>query len=74
MTQNEYIIVGDTEEYNGCLVYVCGTDKGWAEQVLSKMFSTPTDSDKEVLKTHSNLRVEEIQPEYCWWNDSFLAN
>lgn len=71
---NEYIIVGDTEEYNGCLVYTCGTDKSFAEQVLTKMLAVPTEQDKKVMETHSNLRVEEVQPEYCWWNDSFLAN
>lgn len=71
---NEYIIVGDTEKYNGCLVYTCGTDKSFAEQVLTKMLTAPTEQDKKVMETHSNLRVEEIQPEYCWWNDSFLAN
>ena len=67
---NEYIIVGDTEKYNGCLIYTCGIDKSFAEQVLSNMMTAPTEQDKKFMETHSNLRVEEVQPEYCWWNDT----
>lgn len=69
-----YIIVGDTEKYEGCLVYTVAGDREFAEQVLNKIKTQPTDLDKAVLKTHKNLRVEETKPEDEWWNDPFLAN
>lgn len=66
---NEYIIVGDTENYKDCLIAVCGADKEHAETVLERMKENPTDNDKLITKGHTNLRIEEITPEYCWWND-----
>lgn len=66
---NEYIIIGDTAEYKNCLIYVCGTNRDWAEKVLHRMLTTPTERDKEILQTHSSLRVEEVLEEDCWWND-----
>ena len=65
---NEYIIIGDTAEFGACLVYVCGTSRPWAEKTLHKMLTDPTERDKEILQTHSNLRVEEVPAEDCWWN------
>ena len=65
---NEYIIIGDTAKYKDCLVYVCGTSRPWAEQVLHKMLTEPTEHDKKILQTHSNLRVEEVPEKDCWWN------
>jgi len=67
---NEYIIVGDTAEYKDCLVYVCGTNRSWAEKVLHRMLTAPDERDKEILKTHSNLRVKEVLAEDCWWRDN----
>ena len=66
---NEYIIVGDTDNYKDCLVAICGACKEHAETVLERMKENPTDNDKLITKGHTNLRIEEITPEYCWWND-----
>lgn len=70
----EYVIVGDTNNYNGCLIAVCGTNKDWADTVLNRMINAPTDNDKILCKGHANLRIEEIKKSNCWWNDPFLAN
>lgn len=71
---NEYIIIGDTIAYTGCLVCVCGTDKNHAEKVLFRMKNAPTDNDKIITKGHTNLRIKEVAAKDCWWNDPFLAN
>lgn len=71
---SEYIIIGDTRNYKGCLVCVCGADKGNAEKVLLRMQKNPTDNDKEIAKGHTNLRIKEVAAKDCWWNDPFLAN
>lgn len=65
---NEYIIIGDTERYEGCLVCVCGTSLDWANKVLDRMLNNPTDNDKLLMQGHTNLRVKEVPPEDCWWN------
>lgn len=71
---NEYIIVGDTQNYKDCLVCVCGTDRSNAEKVLLRMKNNPEDNDKAVAKGHTNLRIKEVAPKDCWWDDPFLAN
>lgn len=68
----EYIIVGDTASYKGCLVAVCGGDRKRAEQMMNRMVSNPSDNDKWITKGHFNLRIE--QTDNGWWNDPFLAN
>ena len=74
MDGKEYIIVGDTDKYEGCLVYTCGTDRAHAEEVLDRMVTNPTKDDLANLAKHHNLRVEEVESKDCWWNDPFLAN
>ena len=71
---SEYIIVGDTKDYNGCLVYTCGTSKDLAGDVLNRMHTQPTAEDRRIMETHSNLRIEQVESKDCWWNDPFLAN
>lgn len=66
---NEYIIVGDTENYKDCLIVVCGADKELAETVLKRITENPTNNDKLLIRGYTNIRIEEITPEYCWWND-----
>ena len=68
MQNIEYIIVGDTDRFGECLVYVCGKSKEHAENVLHRMQTEPTDQDKRMLDEHKNLRVKEVQSEHCWWN------
>lgn len=70
----EYIIVGDTEKYEGCLIYTCGKSLEHAEDVLNRMLNAPTNNDLMVSKEHTNLRVEEVDSSKCWWNDPYLCN
>lgn len=65
---NEYIIVGDTEKFKDCLVYVCGKSIDHANNVLNKMLTNPDDNDKKVMKGLSNFRVIEVLEEDCWWH------
>ena len=64
----EYVIKGDTEKYEDCLVLVCGVSKRSAENALSRLLNNPTDNDKRLIKYHKNLRIEEVSDEECWWN------
>lgn len=65
---NEYVIIGDTERYEGCLVCLCGTSFEYAKKVLNRMLNNPTENDKLLTIGHTNLRVEEVVSEDCWWN------
>ena len=65
----EYIIVGDTKDYSGCLIYRCGNNRENAERVLNRLLNNPNDNDKFVSKGHSNIRIEEVDSSECWWND-----
>lgn len=65
---NEYIIVGDTEKYKDCLIYVCGTKEN-AEKTLEQIVSNPSDIDLKLMKGHTNLRIKEVPIEKCWWLD-----
>lgn len=64
---NDYVIVGDTERYEGCLVCVCGTLKT-ATAELIRMLNNPTENDKILMQGHNNLRIEEVSEEDCWWH------
>lgn len=64
----EYIIKGDTERYQDCLLLVCGNSKKNAEKVLNRLLTNPTDNDKRLIKDHKNLRIEEVADRECWWN------
>ena len=64
----EYIIVGDTEKNGECLVYICGSSKEHAENVLNRMMSKPTYHDRSIMINHKNLRIKEVQSEHCWWS------
>ena len=70
----EYVIVGDTEKYNGCLVTVCKGGLKQAEEVLARMQTNPTENDRYLTKGHTNLRIEVVEDKDCWWNDPFLCN
>ena len=64
---SEYVIVGDTDQYKGCLVCVCGVDKIHAYTVLDRMLVNPNENDKHITKGMTNLRVEEVEKEEAWW-------
>lgn len=64
----EYVIVGDTKNYNGCLVCLGGTSYKRAEEILERMKNNPNDNDKRLISGHTNLRIEEVDEMDCWWN------
>lgn len=64
----EYIIVGDTEKFKDCLVYVCGASLEHANDVLNKMLTNPDDNDKKVMKGLCNFKVKAVPEEDCWWH------
>jgi hypothetical protein len=64
----EYIIKGDTDRYEDCLLLVCGESKENAEKALDRLLNNPTDNDKRLIKDHVNLRIAEVADEDCWWN------
>ena len=63
----DYVIVGDTERHEGCLVCVCFTFEN-ATKVLNRMLNNPNDNDKRLMQGHSNLRIEEVPEKDCWWH------
>lgn len=67
MSDFEYIIVGDTEKYKECLVYICGVSEGRAKEVLDRIKSNPTENDKAITNSHVNLRIKEVEAKSCWW-------
>ena len=60
-----YIIVGDTEKYENCLVSVIYGDMELAKQVLNRMLNNPTKNDLILTSGISNLRIEEDGE--GWW-------
>lgn len=62
-----YIIVGDTKNNKGCLVYACGANKEHAEETLNRMLNNPNDTDKYFMKNHTNFRVEATEKKNTWW-------
>ena len=67
MRNGDYIIIGDGKEYKDCLVYVCGSLE-WANEVLNRMLTNPTEDDKRMLSIYSNLRVAFEEEKDCWWH------
>ena len=64
----EYVIAGDTEEYRDCLVCVVGASFDVAKYVLNRMLNNPTEHDQLITKGHTNLRIEKVHKDDCWWN------
>ena len=67
----EYIIVGDSEKCKGCLLYCGFKEKEQAERVLNRMLNNPTRGDEQIMRGKSNIRVQEVASEACWWNDKY---
>ena len=63
-----YIIVGDHEKYENCLVSVVHGDMDYAKQVLDRMVNNPTKNDLVLTSGISNLRIEDDNGER-WWMD-----
>lgn len=64
----DYIIIGDTDMFKDCLIYVCGSEDN-AKQVLDRMLNDPNENDKYVMQGHYNLRIKYEPREDCWWKD-----
>ncbi len=71
--EEEFVIVGDSKKFKGCLITTCGT-KQRAEEVLERMLTAPTRNDKLLIGDCTNLRIKGCDPKKSWWNDSVLAN
>lgn len=70
--KTEWIIVADTDEHKGVLVYTCGT-KARAEEVLERINTNPDKWDKRNIEDgHYNFRMEEVPKDDCWWNQGWL--
>ena len=65
-----FIIVGDTEKYNGCLVQAFVGNSWTRDRVEAQIEKL----DKRVVGDCVNLRVEETKSEQEWWNDPVLRN
>ena len=63
----QYVICGDTKNFEGVLVYTCGTEEN-AKKVLKRMLTNPNEQDKRQLEKHTNLRVEPVKESDCWWS------
>ena len=63
-----YIIEGDTEKYNGCLIYICGGYES-AARVLDRILNEPNEYDRELMKNHKNIRIGFVESKYCWWDN-----
>lgn len=64
----EYVIVGDTKEFEGCLICVIGSSFKHATYVLNRMLNNPNENDKIIMKDHTNIRIESVDKKDCWWN------
>ena len=64
----EYIIVGDSEKCEGCLLYCGFKENEQAERVLNRMLNNPTLGDEQIMRGKSNIRVQEVESKDCWWN------
>lgn len=60
----EYVIVGDTKEYEGCLIYCCNNSKIIAEKRLEEILA-----NKKYTNEFKNIRIEIVSKKDCWWND-----
>lgn len=66
MKMSDFIIVGDTETYKECLIYICYTEKN-AENILNRMLNNPDETDKKFIKIYNNFRIKEVPEKDCWW-------
>ena len=69
MKDSDFIIVGDTERFDDCLICVAGKSKESAEETLNHILTNPTENDKRLIDGYRNLRIEEVPAEECWWRN-----
>ena len=65
----EYVIIGDTPIYTGCLLYVVGVSKERAEEVLNRMLNNPNVTDRYLMKDVTNIRISTVDKKNCWWHE-----
>ena len=65
---DEYVIIGDTKEYEGCLVCLCGITYENAEKTLNRMLNKPNTNDKRLMDGMTNFRIKKVDAKNCWWN------
>lgn len=70
----EYIIVGDTDKYDECLITPCGSSFERAIERLEELLVNPDENDKILKEGHRNLRIKTVQKKDCWWNDPVMCN
>lgn len=57
----EYIIVGNTTQYQNCLIAVCGVSKAYANDCLKQYQINPE------YKDYTNIHIEETDINDSWW-------
>lgn len=71
----EWIIVGDTEDYKGCLIKIGrGCKREQMEKELERMKTKPNKNDLALIRDCTNLRLVETEEKDQWWNDPFLMS
>lgn len=58
------IITGMTKTHGRCLACICGEN---AEKELERMINSPTENDKRIIGTMTDLRIDEVEEKDCWW-------
>lgn len=69
MGECDYVIKGDTKQFNDCLLYVSGTLES-ANKDLERMLNNPTEIDKRLMEGHTNLRIKAVPKKDCWWDSN----
>lgn len=64
-----FIIAGDTDEYEGCIVMTFYNEND-ADMTLKRMLTNPTELDKRLIHGYKNLRAEKVSTEDCWWRNA----
>ena len=66
----EYVIVGENEVFDNCLVCVIGESRTKAEGVLHRMLNDPSGNDKRIIGDLVNLHIMAVDKKDCWWHDN----
>lgn len=70
---SEFIIIHDTEKYEGCLYCLAGCTLESAQARLDQIINHPTRQENEAFKKgYTNFRIKEVKSEDCWWNEGSL--
>ena len=64
----DYVIIGDTDRYEDCLVCIAGSTFEKANETLNRMLNNPTENDKKLMSGHTNFRINFVEENDCWWH------